>query len=169
MWGYSVKIEQDKVVGFHYDLKEAEQLLESSRNEDAVLYLHGHQNLLPAMEKAFEGKAEGDNFSITLAPEEAYGKRREGETQRIPIKHLVDHAKLKNRLRPGMTVAVNTDHGPQDAVVIKVGKFNVDIDANHPYAGKTLTFDISILSVRDASADEVSHGHAHGVGGHQHD
>ena len=164
-----MRIDQDKVVSFHYDLKEAGQPLESSREGDAVLYLHGHQNLLPAMEKAFEGKSEGDAFSITLTPEQAYGKRREGETQRIPIKHLMDHAKLKNRLRPGMTVAVNTEHGPQDAVVVKVGKFNVDIDANHPYAGKTLTFDIDVLSVREASADEVSHGHAHGVGGHQHD
>jgi FKBP-type peptidyl-prolyl cis-trans isomerase SlyD len=75
---------------------------------------------------------------------------------------------LKNRLRVGMTVAINTEHGPQDAVVLKVGKFNVDVDANHPYAGKTLTFDIEVLEVRDATADELQHGHAHGVGGHNH-
>lgn len=161
-------ISQDKVVSFHYDLKEADTLLETSRDGDPVLYLHGYQNLLPAMEKGLEGQVAGAKVSLTLSPEEAYGKRQDGATQRIPIKHLVDHAKLKNKLRAGMTVAINTEQGPQDAVVIKVGKFNVDVDANHPYAGKTLTFDIEVLEVRDATADEVAHGHAHGVGGHNH-
>lgn len=163
-----MNISQDKVVSFHYDLKDADTQLESSRDGDPVLYLHGYQNLLPAMEKGLEGQSAGAKVSLTLTPEEAYGKRQDGATQRIPIKHLVDHAKLKNKLRAGMTVAINTEQGPQDAVVIKVGKFNVDVDANHPYAGKTLTFDIEVLEVRDATADEVAHGHAHGVGGHNH-
>lgn len=158
----------DKVVAFHYDLKEGETQLETSREGEPVLYLHGHNNLLPAMEKGLEGLATGATVSLTLAPEDAYGQRQEGAVQRIPIKHLLDYAKLKNKLRPGMVVAVNTEHGPFDAVVLKVGKFNVDIDANHLYAGKTLTFDISIESVRDASAEELEHGHAHGAGGHQH-
>ena len=161
-------ISQDKVVRFHYELKESDTQLETSRDGEPVLYLHGHQNLLPAMEKALEGQSAGAKVSLTLKPEEAYGKREEGATQRIPIKHLVDHARLKNKLRVGMTVAINTEHGPQDAVVLKVGKFNVDVDGNHPYAGKTLTFDIEVLDIRDASAEELQHGHAHGVGGHNH-
>ncbi|UTA46971.1 peptidylprolyl isomerase [Simiduia sp. 21SJ11W-1] len=164
-----MKITQDTVASFHYELKEGESTLETSREGDPVLYLHGYQNLLPAMEKQLEGQEAGAKISMTLTPAEAYGERQDGATQRIPIKHLVDHAKLKNKLRPGMTASVNTEHGPQDAVVLKVGRFNIDIDANHPYAGKTLTFDIEVLEVRKATAEEVSHGHAHGVGGHQHD
>jgi FKBP-type peptidyl-prolyl cis-trans isomerase SlyD len=165
-----MKISADTVVSFHYRLSEAEgELLEASHDGDPTLFLFGHENLLPALEKAFDGKEAGDKFSVTLAPDEAYGPRREGATQRIPIKHLHNHAALKNRLRPGMKVMVNTEHGPWEAVVLKVGKFNVDIDSNHPYAGKTLNFDIEVMDVREASADELAHGHAHGVGGHHHD
>lgn len=163
-----MKISNDSVVSFHYDLREGEEKLESSRDGEPVLYLHGHDNLLPAMEKGIDGLEAGAKVSLTLAPEEAYGAKRAGATQRIPIKHLVDHAKLKNKLRVGMTVAINTEHGAQDAVVLKVGKFNVDVDANHPFAGKTLTFDIEVLEVRAATAEELQHGHAHGVGGHHH-
>ena len=68
-----------------------------------------------------------------------------------------------------MTVQVNTQHGPWDAVVLKVGKFNVDIDSNHPLAGKTLSFEIEVVEVRDATSEELAHGHAHGAGGHHHD
>ena len=89
--------------------------------------------------------------------------------QRIPIKHLHNHEKLKNKIKVGMTVQVNTQNGPWDAVVLKVGKFNVDIDSNHPLAGKTLTFALEVVDVRDATPEELSHGHAHGVGGHHHD
>lgn len=165
-----MKISVDTVVSFHYRLSEAEgELLEESYDGDPNLFLFGHETLLPALEKTFEGKEAGDKFSVTLAPDEAYGPRREGATQRIPIKHLHDYAKLKNRIRPGMKVMVNTEHGPWEAIVLKAGKFNVDIDSNHPYAGKTLNFDIEVVAVREASADELAHGHAHGVGGHHHD
>jgi FKBP-type peptidyl-prolyl cis-trans isomerase SlyD len=164
-----MKISADTVVSFHYRLSEAGQPLEDTYDGDATLFLYDHDNLLPALEKAFEGKVAGEKFSLTLTPEEAYGPRQEGATQRIPIKHLHDHAKLKNKIRPGMKVVVNTEHGPWEAVVLKAGKFNVDIDSNHPYAGKTLTFDIEVVSTRAATADELAHGHAHGAGGHQHD
>lgn len=163
-----MKISQDCVVSFHYDLKEGDVVLESSREDEPVLYMHGHDNLLPAMEKGIDGLETGAKITLTLNPEDAYGVRRDGATQRIPVKHLVDFAKLKNKLRVGMTVAINTEHGPQDAVVLKVGKFNVDVDANHPFAGKTLTFDIEILEVRVATGEELAHGHAHGAGGHHH-
>jgi FKBP-type peptidyl-prolyl cis-trans isomerase SlyD len=72
-------------------------------------------------------------------------------------------------LKVGGKVLVNTQNGPWEAIVLKVGKFNVDIDSNHPLAGKTITFDIEIIDVRDASSEELTHGHAHGVGGHHHD
>lgn len=165
-----MQISADSVVSFHYRLSESQgELLESSYEAEPTLYLHGHGNLLPALEEALNGKQVGDKFSVSLEPEQAYGVRNEGATQRIPIKHLHNYAAIKNKLKPGMRVAVNTEQGPWDAVVLKVGKFNVDIDSNHPLAGKTLTFDIEIVDARAATAEELAHGHAHGVGGHHHD
>ena len=165
-----MQISADKVVSFHYRLSETGgELIESSYDADPTLYLHGHNNLLAALESALEGKAAGDKLTVSISPEQGYGERQEGAVQRIPIKHLLDHDKLKNKLKPGMKVAVNTQQGPWEAVVLKVGKFNVDIDSNHPLAGKHLDFALEVMEVRDASAEELAHGHAHGVGGHHHD
>lgn len=165
-----MQITADKVVSFHYRLSETGgELLETSYDAEPTLYLHGHSGLLAALEEALEGKQAGDKVSVSLTPEQAYGLRQEGATQRIPIKHLLGYEKIKNKLKPGVKVAVNTQHGPWEAVVLKVGKFNVDIDSNHPLAGKHLDFELEVVAVRDATADELAHGHAHGVGGHQHD
>lgn len=165
-----MQINVDSVVSFHYRLSETGGgLLESSYDAEPTLYLHGHSNLLPALEDALTGKQIGEKISVNLEPEQAYGARKEGATQRIPIKHLQNHSALKNKLKPGMRVSVNTEHGPWDAVVLKVGKFNVDIDSNHPLAGKALTFEVEIIAVRDATDEELAHGHAHGIGGHHHD
>jgi FKBP-type peptidyl-prolyl cis-trans isomerase SlyD len=164
-----MSVSTNKVVSFHYRLHELDgDLLEESYGADPTLYLHGHNNLLAAIETAMEGKNTGDKLSVAVTPEEGYGLRREGAIQRIPIKHLLDHEKIKNRLKPGSKVAVNTQHGPWEAVVLKVGKFNVDVDSNHPLAGKHLNFEIEIVDVRDASDEELAHGHAHGAGGHNH-
>lgn len=158
-------ISQDKVVSFHYRLKEeGGEIFEDSHEGSPVLYLHGHKSMLPGLETALEGKSAGDSFEVTLAPDEAYGRRQEGAVQRVPKKHLL----TKGKIIPGQIVQVNTEQGAHEAVVLKVGLKNVDIDANHPLAGKTLVFAIEIVDVREASADEVAHGHAHGEGGHQH-
>lgn len=165
-----MQISADKVVSFHYKLNDSDgSLLESSYDGEPTLYLHGHSNLLASLEAELEGKSSGNTLNVTLTPEQGYGERRDGATQRIPIKHLHIQASLKNKLKSGDKVLVNTKNGPWEAIVLKVGKFNVDIDSNHPLAGKTLTFDIEILDVRDATDDELTHGHAHGVGGHHHD
>lgn len=165
-----MSISADKVVSFHYNLKGADgTLLETSYDSDPTLYLHGHRNILEALESELESRVVGDKIEVTLAPEQAYGERKEGAVQRIPIKHLHNHAVLKNKLKAGSRVSVNTQHGPWEAVVLKVGKFNVDIDSNHPLAGKTLSFEIEVIDVRDATAEELAHGHAHGAGGHHHD
>lgn len=165
-----MQISADKVVSFHYNLKDVEgTLLETSYDADPTLYLHGHSNILANLENALDSKVVGDKVNVTLTPEQAYGERKEGAVQRIPIKHLHNHAALKNKLKPGSRVLVNTQHGPWEAVVLKVGKFNVDIDSNHPLAGKTLAFEIEVVDIRDASSEELAHGHAHGAGGHHHD
>lgn len=167
---FYMQINTDSVVSFHYGLSDTQgELLESSYDHEPTLYLHGHNNLLPALEDALVGKQVGDKITVELTAEQAYGARKEGATQRIPIKHLRNYSAIKNKLKPGMKVSVNTQQGPWDAVVLKVGKFNVDIDSNHPLAGKALIFAVEIKEVRAATAEELAHGHAHGVGGHHHD
>lgn len=161
----SMNIEKDKVVYFHYNLStEGGETIESSEGSDPMTFLMGHGNIMPALEAEFEGKRTGDQFQATLPPEKAYGVRNEEATQRIPIKHLATKGKLKK----GMAVKVNTEQGMRDVTITKVGKFNVDVDLNHPLAGLTLTFEIDVQEVRDAEAEELAHGHVHGVGGHHH-
>ncbi len=160
-----MQIATDTVVHFHYRLSQADgPELENSQPGEPMAYLHGHGAMLPAVEQALAGRTAGEQVSITLPPERAYGLRREGSQQRVPIKHLL----FKGKPRPGMAVKINTSNGPRDVVIIKVGRFTVDVDTNHPFAGMSLTFDIDILDVREATAEERSHGHVHGPGGHQH-
>lgn len=162
-----MQIEKNKVVMFHYRLSEEgrEETIETSHGDEPMSYLHGYGGILPGLEKAMAGHQTSDQFSLSLPPAEAYGERHPGGPQRIPIKHLAGKHK---KLKPGQMVAVNTKEGSRNVTVVKVGKFNVDIDTNHPLAGKTLVFEIDIVEVRDASAEEIAHRHVHGPGGHQH-
>jgi len=99
-----------------------------------------------------------------VSPEEGYGLRDEDRTQRVPKKYFQDGDKLK----PGMVTVLRSQQGMHQVTVVKVGATVVDIDGNHPLAGKTLNFDIEITDVRDASEEEIAHGHVHGPGGHHH-
>lgn len=158
-----MQIAHNKVALFNYQLSdEGGEAIEHS--EEPVAYLHGNGNIIPGLEEALLNHAAGDSFSVTIPPERAYGHRKPEARQRIPIKHL--HTNGKPRV--GQVVQVNTDQGARQVTVEKVGKFNVDVDTNHPLAGKTLVFDIEVVDVRDATAEEIAHGHAHGVGGHHH-
>lgn len=163
-----MKIEKNTVVQFHYRLREegAEKELETSFGEEASAYLHGHGNIIKGLEAAMTGHEAGDTFTAAVTAKEAYGEYKEGQQQRVPIKHLL--VKKKAKLSVGQVVNIQTDSGQHPATVIKVGKFNVDVDTNHPLSGKTLSFDIEIVDVRAATDDEIEHRHAHGVGGHQH-
>ncbi len=164
-----MSITKSKVVTFHYKLNEpGQEVFEDSTKLKPVSYLHGHNGMLKGVEEVLEGKAVGDNVKTTLTPEEAYGPIREGAVQRVSIKHIVKKGKGKVKYVPGMAVQVNTANGPQDVIVVKAGLKNLDVNTNHPLAGKTLVFDIDVTEVRDATDDELSHGHSHGVGGHQH-
>lgn len=161
-----MQIDNGTVVSFHYSLSEAEGgQLETSRDGDPTLYLHGAGNILPALEQALAGKQAGQSLRVTLQPAEAYGERKPAAQERVPAKYL----KHEGKLRPGQVARIPLqDGGSMPVTVIKVGKFSVDVDRNHPLAGKTLTFDIDVVDVRVASDDEKAHGHAHGVGGHHH-
>ncbi len=161
----AMEISKNSVVSFFYELRnEHGELLESNFEETPSLYLHGANNIIPGLEKVMAGKSAGEEFEVTLQPTEAYGLRQEAQQQRIPAKYLKHEGKLK----AGQIVRFNTDQGTRTATVIKVGKFSVDVDSNHPLAGQVLSFKIKVNKVREASSEELSHGHAHGEGGHQH-
>jgi FKBP-type peptidyl-prolyl cis-trans isomerase SlyD len=159
-----MQITKDTVVQFHYTLSDETGVLENSRSQDPVLYLQGHGNLIEGLEKSMEGHQAGDKFTVTLAPADAYGERAEDSVQSVQVKHLMGAKKWK----PGMVAVINTEQGQRQVTVVKVGMFKAEVDTNHPLAGKTLSFDIDVIDVRAASAEEIEHGHAHGVGGHHH-
>jgi FKBP-type peptidyl-prolyl cis-trans isomerase SlyD len=160
-----MNIENRKVVSFHYTLSNADgEQIESSRDREPMVYLHGAGNIIPGLEKAMAGKTAGDRFEVTVAPAEAYGERNEKGVQRIPAKHFRNLGKL----RVGQTVMLQTNQGQVQVTVVKVGRFNVDVDRNHPLAGQALTFDVEVTDVREATEEEITHGHAHGPGGVHH-
>ncbi len=160
-----MKIEKDRVVQFHYSVAEAgSEALENSRDAgQPMAFLFGRGQIIPGLEKAMDGHETGDSFKAAIAATEAYGERRPDLTQRIPKKHFG-----AQRLEPGMQVVLNTNFGPRAVTVEKVGMSVVDVDLNHPMAGKDLEFDIEIVDVREASEEELAHGHVHGEGGHAH-
>ena len=161
-----MQIGSGTVVTFHYTLRdEAGEEMESNRDETPQAILFGRRQILAGLEEQIKGKQAGDSINVTLPPEKAYGNKVDNAIFRVPIKHLVDAPK---RLKVGQIAYVNTKDGPRNCTITKVGKFNVDVDANHPFAGRTLTFELDILDVRAATKEEIAHGHAHGEGGHHH-
>ena len=161
-----MKIEKNSVVSFHYVVKGLDGTeIESSRKvNQPQLYLHGYKGVVPGLETAMEGKVAGDSFDVTVAPELAYGMRVEGKMARVSLKKLQKAGKLAI----GRWVQVETEQGTQIATVAKIGMTVVDLDLNHPLAGKVLVFDVEVLSVRAATEHEIEHGHAHGDGGVKH-
>lgn len=164
-----MKIEKDRVVVFHYTVSESsahangEPPLETSAGKGPLAILNGHGNIIPGLEKAMEGHEAGDQFEVDVVATEAYGELQPGMTQRVPKKHFKGE-----RLHPGMQAVLPTNFGPRAVTILKVGMSVVDVDLNHPMAGKDLHFALEIVEVREASAEEIAHGHVHGEGGHQH-
>ncbi len=160
-----MKIENNTVVRFHYTVAEAgDAEVENSRAGEPVAILIGHKNIIPGVENALIGHEAGDNFELTVSPEEGYGLRRDGMTQRLSKKVFPKNAPLQ----PGAQIVLKTEHGPRMVTVQKVGMTVVDVDLNHPLAGKTLSFAIEVIDVREGNAEEIAHGHVHGDGGHAH-
>ena len=158
-------IAKDTVVQFHYTVSEPGQpKIESSVGGDPLAILIGHGGIIAGLEAAMLGHSAGDRFEVTVSPAEAYGERQASLTQRAPKKYLPN----AGQLRPGMQTRVQTKEGQRMATVIKVGMSVIDLDMNHPMAGKTLSFAVKIVEVRAASEEELQHGHAHARGGHHH-
>lgn len=158
-------VEPDCVVRFHYTLSDEQGvMLETSRDGEPLAVLHGHGNVIAGVEDALQGRTAGDSFSVQVPPGKGYGERIEGRTQRVPKKHISG----ARRLKPGDEAVVATREGHRSVTVLKVGHSVVDVDLNHPLAGRTLSFEIEIVEVRAAGPEELAHGHVHGPGGHGH-
>jgi FKBP-type peptidyl-prolyl cis-trans isomerase SlyD len=159
-----MKIEDNHVVRFHYTVSESGAgQLESSREGEPLSILFGHGNIIPGLEEAFRGREAGESFNVSVGPEQGYGLRRDGMVQRVPRKHFKGA-----KLVPGQQVVLPTPQGQRAMTIQKVGMSVVDVDLNHPMAGKTLDFDVEILEVRPATESEIEHRHAHAGDGHVH-
>lgn len=160
-----MNISDSTVVKMHYTLKnDAGEVIDSSSGGDPLEYLHGAGNIIPGLETALEGKAKGAKFNVTIPPEQAYGARDERLIQRIPKDQFPD----PKRLTKGMRFQINGPNGPMILAVMDVTDTEVVVDGNPELAGETLHFDVEVLDVRQATEEEVEHGHAHGAGGHHH-
>lgn len=161
-----MKIEKNKVVAIDYTLTDSQgKLLDSSSGHGPLHYLHGFGNLIPGLEKELEGKVVGNNLKAIIPPEEAYGVRNDELRQKFP-KEAFD---APNDLEEGMQFEVETEEGyPMIVTIVEMDKETVTVDGNHPLAGVTLHFDVTVKEIREASAEELAHGHVHGPHGHHH-
>ena len=162
-----MQVAKNAVVTIDYTLKnDAGTVIDSSQSEgrQPLPYIHGGGGLSPGLEKALEGKNPGDTLNVAIAPEEAYGKRDDGL-----VTHVPKSAFGNNPIIVGAQFRTQDKHGHSHVVTVtKIDADSVTIDANHPLAGATLHFDVTIKDVREATAEELTHGHVHGPGGHHH-
>lgn len=153
-----MEIKDNCVVSMHYTLTNDEgTVLDSSEGRDPLNFLQGAHNIIPGLEKAMLGKADGDEFSVTIEPEEAYGVRHEQMVQKVPRTAFqgVDN------LAVGMQFQAETEQGPVPVKITEIVGDVVTVDGNHELAGVRLTFQVNIVNVREASQEEMDHGHAH--------
>lgn len=154
-------ITKNTVASIHYTLTDNEgKILDSSSGREPLTYLHGAGNLIPGMEEGLEGKTIGNKFNLKVSPEKGYGVKDDKMVQEVPRSAFGDQ-----KIEIGMQFQTNRGNV---VTVTKVGLENITVDGNHPLAGVELNFAVEIMSVRGASAEEVSHGHVHGEGGHHH-
>ncbi|MGC8697775.1 MAG: FKBP-type peptidyl-prolyl cis-trans isomerase [Halothiobacillus sp.] len=160
-----MQVSDNTVVAIEYTLKnDAGDVVDSSVGHAPLTYLHGHHNIISGLEHALLGKKVGDSFTVTIPPEEAYGLRDESMTQVVP-RHLFQGV---DEIVPGMKFHAEAEHGVNVVTVMEVKGDQVHLDANHELAGETLHFDVVVQAIRAATAEEIEHGHAHGLDGHHH-
>lgn len=154
-----------KVVHIHYTLtNENGDVLDSSRGDEPLAYIHGLGNIISGLEAALTGRSVGDRFQVSIPPQEAYGAHDEELVQVVPKSAFPGVSEIL----PGMQFRAEASDGVQLVTVLGVEGDNVTLDGNHPMAGLTLNFDVEVTDVRDATAVEIDHGHVHGAGGHHH-
>ncbi|SBS33004.1 FKBP-type peptidyl-prolyl cis-trans isomerase SlyD [Marinomonas spartinae] len=160
-----MQISENAVVSMHYTLTDDQgQQLDSSVGQEPLVFLSGAQNIIDGLDKAIQGKVAGDKLNVEVAPADGYGEVHQELIQKVPHENFqgVDDIQV------GMQFMAQTPGGQQPVTVIGVEEDGVMLDGNHPLAGKTLNFDVEIVEVREALAEELEHGHVHGEGGHQH-
>lgn len=160
-----MEIAADRVVTIHYTLKDdGGAVLDSSAGGEPLAYIQGHGNLVSGLEKALEGKQGGNTLAVVVAPADGYCKRDEALIQRVPKRSLQGAGDIKK----GMQFQTRTEDGMRLFTVTAVIGDMVTLDGNHPLADQTLHFDVEVVSVREATTEELEHGHVHGAGGHHH-
>lgn len=160
-----MKIEDRKVASIHYTLKDdAGTVLDSSDGGDPLAYIHGMGNLIPGLETQLLGRSAGERLAVTVPPAEAYGEFDPDQVVEVSRSQFEGVSELA----VGMQFTASGPDGHQMVTVTKVENDMVTIDGNHPLAGKTLHFEVTVMEVREATPDELSHGHVHGPGGHHH-
>lgn len=156
-----MQISKHKVAAIHYTLTNNEgQVLDSSAGREPLYYIQGIGNLIPGMEEGLEGRKQGDKFDLKVSPEKGYGVKDDKMIQRVPRSAFGG-----GEIKKGMQF--QTNHG-QVVTVTEVDLSEITVDANHPLAGVELNFAVEVVSIREATADELAHGHVHGPGGHHH-
>jgi len=161
-----MQIANNHVVVLHYTLKDNDDNILDKSDDGSFCYLHGASNIIPGLENALTGKTTSDNFSVSIPPEEAYGVHDESKSQDVPRSMFPPEPEVA----AGMQFNAEGPDGQTVVVTIKkVEGDTITVDGNHPLAGATLNFDVTVVDIRDASAEELEHGHVHGPEGHQHD
>jgi FKBP-type peptidyl-prolyl cis-trans isomerase SlyD len=156
-----MQISKHKVAAIHYTLTDNQgNILDSSSGRDPLYYIQGMGNLIIGMEEGLEGKQKGEKFQIKVSPEKGYGVKNDKLLQEVPRSAFGDQ-----KVEVGMQFQTNQG---SVVTVTKVGLEAVTVDANHPLAGVELHFDVEVMEVREATAEEIEHGHVHGPGGHHH-
>ncbi len=161
-----MQLTKHKVATINYTLTDDEDNTLDQSNDSSFTYLHGTGNIIPGLERALEGKEAGDAVSVDVSPEDAYGERNLEMIQRVPKDMFPDDIEIKI----GMQFHAQSSSG--DPVIVTIDSVEDDVvvvDGNHPMAGKQLHFEVELVEVRDASDEEIEHGHVHGPGGHEHD
>ncbi len=160
-----MRITDGKVVHIHYTLTDdAGEILDTSAGQEPLVYLHGAGNIIPGLENALEGKTVGDALTVVVPPEQGYGVRNE---------ELVDTASLSQFPNPeqvevGVSFRVQMGDMMYVATVTDIAGDTVTFDMNHPLAGVMLNFDVAVVDVKEATPEELAHGHVHAHGGHGH-
>jgi FKBP-type peptidyl-prolyl cis-trans isomerase SlyD len=156
-----MQITKHKVAAIHYTLTDNDgTVLDSSAGRDPLYYIHGMGNLIPGMEEGLEGKVKGDKFQIKVSPEKGYGVKNDSLLQQVPRSAFGDQP-----VEVGMQFQTNRG---AVVTVTHVGLENITVDANHPLAGVELNFNVEVMEIRNATEEEIAHGHVHGPGGHHH-
>ncbi len=159
-----MQITKEKVVAIHYTLRDKEgKTLDTSSGKDPLHYIQGIGNLIPGMEESLEGKSKGEKLNVVINPEKGYGVRNEDHVQEVPMEAFGGQTP-----EVGMQFQAGNDDQRYIVTVTAVTENMVTVDANHPLAGVELHFDVEVIDVREATNDELSHGHVHGPGGHHH-